>query len=130
MSVTFTQEELEGFTGTEQYYRSSPFFKDIVHTDGVNHVAMNGGAWMVDVINSHQLNQRVHAAEFQVWDFQVNEDHSCKAVCTDGMSDEETILITQEIPYTDLPFNVKFFLELGSLDMVNPAWVILLPSEH
>lgn len=128
MTVTFTEGDLEQFIGTENYYRSSAFTKNIVHTDGVNHVAMNGGAWMIDVITSHQINPNVNAEEFQVWDFQVNEDHSCKAVCTSG--DDESILVTQEIPYTDLPFNVKFFLELGSIDMVNPVRVILLPSEH
>lgn len=131
--VTFTQEDLSQFTGTESYYRSSPLVKDIVHTDGIQHIAANGGAWMVDVIVSHQFNKKVRAAEFQVWEFQVNaDDSSCRAVCTDGMSDEAdpAPLVAQEIPYTDLKFNVKMFLELGSLDMVNPMWVILLPSEH
>ena len=129
MTVKFTEADLEQFTGTEHYYRSSAFFKDIVHTDGVEHIAQNGGAWMIDVITSHQTNPKVHSEEFQVWDFQVDEeDQSCIAVCTSGA--DEDILVTQEIEYTNFPFSVKFFLVLGSLDMVTPVWVILLPSEH
>jgi hypothetical protein len=127
MTVTFTQEELEGFIGTEHYYRSSSFAKNIVHTDGVQHIVTRGGAWMVDVIVSHQTNPKVRAEEFQSWEFQVDGTDKGKAVCTDG---NDHILIEQEIPFTDLPFNVKLWLELGSVDMVNPAWVIMLPGER
>lgn len=127
MSVTFTQEYLEGFTGSEHYYRSSLFTKNIVHTDGVQHVVTRGGAWMVDVIVSYQLKPKIRKEEFQVWKFQLDGKGGCRAVCTDG---DENILVTQEIPLTDLPFDVSLWLELGSLDGITPAWVIMLPNER
>lgn len=131
--VTFKLEDLDQFTGTEKYYRSSPLVKDIVHTDGIQHIAAHGGAWMLDVIVSHQFNKKIRAAEFQVWEFQVDPDAmTCRAVCMDGTRDDYRAarLVVQNIPFTDLPFRVTMWLELGSLDMVNPTWVILLPSEH
>lgn len=131
-NVTFTQADLENFIGTENYYRSSPLLPGIFHTDGLHHIAENGCYWIIDLICSHQFNPKVKAAEFQVWEFIVNpEDQTCKATCTDGMNDyEANPLAVQEIPYADLPFNLSIWVELGSLDMINPAWVILLPSEH
>jgi hypothetical protein len=127
MTVTFTKDELQNFSGTERYYRSSLLFPDIVHTDGVQHVATRGGAWMVDVMVSHQTNPKVRREDIQLWEFEVNEQSECKVVCT---GEENTPLVIQEIPYTDLPFTVKFILQLGSIDMVTPAWVIMLPSEY
>jgi len=127
MTVTFTEADLEQFTGTEHYYRSSLLFPGIVHTDGVQHIAQRSGAWMIDVMVSHQTNPKVHNEEIQLWEFQVNDQSECKAICT-GEADEP--LVIQDIPYTDLPFTVKFIFQLGSLDMVTPAWVIMLPSEY
>jgi len=127
MSVNFTEADLEGFTGTMDYYRSSPLFKNIVHTDGVQHVAERGGAWMIDVVVSHQTNPKVHREEIQSWEFQVNEKHECKAVCK---GEEDTPLVVQEIPFTDLPFNMNLIFQLGSLDLVTPTWVMMLPGEY
>jgi len=131
MTVNFRQEELEQFTCTTQYYKSSLFIPDLFHTDGVQHVVENGGGWMVDVVASYQIYPKVREAEFQVWDFKINaQDHTCCVTCRDGMGEEAPPLAVQNIPYTDLPFDLKMFLELGSLDMIHPAWVLLLPSEH
>ena len=128
MSVQFNESDLENFTGTMKYYRSSLLFPDIVHTDGVQFVAERGGAWMLDVIVSHQIKSAVHDQEFQVWEFLVKEDGKCQVLCSDG--ETEAHLTKQDIPYTDLPFDMKFFLQLGSLDLVTPAWVIMLPNEY
>jgi len=133
MTVTFKPEDLQNFTGTETYYKSNPLIGDIFHTDGIQHIATNGGAWMVDLIISHQFTKRVRACEFQVWKFIVNAgDSSCRVTCEDGMRDYDrnAPLVTQDVQFTDLPFNVELFLEYGSLDGVRPAQVILLPSEH
>lgn len=127
MTVTFTLEELEQFSGTERYYRSSMFTKDIVHTDGVQFIAERGAAWIIDVIVSHQIYPKVKREEFQVWEFHVPEDKTCRVICTDG---NEHVVTSQIIPFTDLPFTLKVWLEYGSIDMVNPIWVIMLPGER
>ena len=127
MSVKFIEADLESFTDTMDYYRSSPLFKNIVHTDGVQYVAEHGGAWMIDVIVSHQTNPKVHREESQSWEFQVNEKHECKVICK---GEEDSHLVVQEIPFTDLPFNMNFIFQLGSLDLVTPTWVMMLPSEY
>lgn len=123
----FTLSDLAQFSGTEKYHRSSAFFKDIVHTDGVQFVAEHGGAWMVDVITSYQGYKKFKAEEFQFWKFKVHEDKSCEAICTDGNNNE---LVNQKILYTDLTFDVEFYLQLGSIDLKNPMWVIMLPGEY
>ncbi len=39
--------------------------------------------------------------------------------------------ITQEIPFTDFPLGeVQLWVELGSVDGVNPVYVAMLPSER
>lgn len=128
MTLQFTQEELDGFYGTEHYYRSSLLFPEIVHTDGVQYIASNGGGWMLDIITSHQIYDTVRNHELQLWNFHVNEDRSCLALCKDGHTEQE--ITRQLIPYTDLTFDVDFILQLGSLDMVTPAWVLMLTGEY
>lgn len=127
MTVTFTLEELEQFSGTEKYYRSSLFAQDIVHTDGVQYIAERGAAWMLDVITSHQYYPKVKAEPFQAWEFFVADDKSCRVICTDGNGH---VITSQIVPYTDLPFSITLWLELGSIDLVNPMWVIMLPGER
>jgi hypothetical protein len=83
---------------------------------------------MVDVIVSYQTEAKIRAEEFQVWDFRLDGQGGCVATCTDG--NDSPPLVKQDIPYTDLTFDVKFFLQLGSIDMETPAWVIMLPGEY
>jgi len=69
MTVAFTQEQLEDFTGTVDYYKSTSLVEGIVHTDGVQHIVTHGGAWMVDLIVSHQANKRFGAKSFRFGSF-------------------------------------------------------------
>lgn len=128
MPLQFTQDELNGFYGTESYHRSCLLFPDIVHTDGVQHVASNGGGWMLDVITSHQSSDTVRSHKLQLWSFHINEDRSCLAICQDGLTEQE--IARQILPYTDLTFDMDFILQLGSLDMRTPTWVIMLSNEY
>jgi len=128
MPIQFTTAELATFYGTEHYYRTSLIFPDIVHTDGVQHIASNGGGWMIDVITSYQIYDTVRNHELQLWSFHVNEDRSCLALCTNGLNQQE--IIRQLIPVTDLTFDVNFILQLGSLDTVTPTWVLMLTGEY
>ena len=57
-------------------------------------------------------------------------DSSCLFSIDDGNEDDEGILVTQEIPYTDLPVNVKMYLQWGSISETNTGWVLMQTSEY
>jgi hypothetical protein len=108
-----TKADLEQFTGTEHYYRH-PINRRVCYTDGAQYLAERAGAyWLLDEIAIIQpYNNRLAAAEFQVWTLVVSADN-------DGNGN---IVYSKEIPFTDFP-----------LDEVN-LWfsngVIYLPNEH
>ena len=106
-------------TGTTAYHRYSAIAHFPVITDGVRALAEAAGCyWLLDVIGSYQYNSKLDKA-FQVWTLEVNTEKSSGIVR--GLNDT-TLIITQEIPYTDFPLNkIKLFLIDG---------VILLPSEY
>jgi len=127
MTVTFTQEQLYQFFGSEHYYRTTPFMRDIVHTDGAQFLGKNGGYWMLDLIVSYQFNPAIRREPFQVWKFIPDGKGGCAAICSDG---NEKQLARQEIEYTDLTFPVEFYAEMGSIDGKTSALVIMLPNER
>jgi hypothetical protein len=106
-------------SGTTQYHRFSRILSFPVITDGVKILADAAGCyWLLDVIGSYQHNQKLDKT-FQVWTLEVNRAENSGIVR--GYNDT-TIIITQEIPYTDFPLDeIKLFLMDG---------VILLPSEY
>ncbi|OUI81656.1 hypothetical protein HK22_02005 [Gluconobacter sp. DsW_056] len=73
-------------------------------TDGAKYVADNGGAWIIDLIESHQLNPKVKAEEMQFWTIRKHDDNTATATCTEGGKDggEPVALTSQKILYTDL----------------------------
>ena len=105
--------------GTTAYHRfsHSPIFP--VVTDGVLAVAEVAGCfWLLDIIGSYQHDEKLDKA-FQVWTLEVNHEESSGIVR--GFNDT-TLIITQDIPYTDFPLDqIKFFLMDG---------VLLLPNER
>jgi len=104
---------------TEAYHRFSPFEFFPVATDGVIAIAEAAGCyWFLDIIGSCQTNKRLDP-QFQVWKLVVNHDDNTAVVS--GYNDT-TLIITQEIPYTDFPLDeLKLYLMDG---------IILLPSEY
>lgn len=118
---------LRNFIGTYHYYRDS----GVVHTDGVHWLAENCECfWLLDVIASWQRKANVRKEEFQIWKLTVAENKSAIITCTDGNEDTPEIC-RQEIPYTTFPLDeITLFYELGSIDMVTPCFVLMLPSER
>lgn len=104
--MTNQLSDLNYFTGTESYHRLTALAK-FVCTDGVKYVADNAGAyWLIDAIASYQ--PQLSGEDFQFWKLVVT---GTKAVltCTDG--NNETPLISQNIPYTDFPAPcIEFYL--------------------
>ncbi len=64
---------------------------------------------------------------FQIWNLEVS---GSSAVLTCRSDSDEPAVISQEIEYTDFPFNIKLYVELGSLDGVNEHKICMLPSER
>jgi hypothetical protein len=117
-----TQEILDVLANSncsEAYHRFSPFPGFPVATDGAIALAEAAGCyWLLDVIGSYHSNKRLDPA-FQVWHLEVNQE-KCSGIVR-GYNDDE-LIITQEIPFTDFPLEeVKLYLIDG---------VILLPSEY
>ena len=105
--------------GTMQYHKFSAFPSFPIITDGIKSVADAAGAyWLLDVIGSYQHDPKLDKA-FQVWVLTVDLK-KCTGVVR-GFNDS-TLIITQEIEYTDFPLEeIKLFLMDG---------VILLPNER
>lgn len=113
--------DLAHFTGSETLYRHP--MSGMLYTDGVQHVAEEGGAyWLLDLICIAQVLPRLSREPFQVWTLTVSRDAG-KVVCTDGdKGDGPVTLYAQAIPYTDFPLDrITFWVEGG---------VVMLPSER
>lgn len=113
----FTEAQLNQFTGTTQYYRSS--FGMLNLTDGVAFLMKNGAAWLVDLIESYQMKKKVHNLPFQLWEIKKTGK---SAVVTMKEDSNTPIIIQQNIDYTDFP--------LDSLKIYVIDKVCLLTSEY
>jgi hypothetical protein len=128
MNATELKADLAGFSGTEGYTK---YLGGLMLTDGVRYLAENAGCfWLLDIIASYQSKCRKDAdlREMQFWKLTVNADDSAVVTCEDGNGN---VKITQKMEYTDFPLSeVKVWVELGSVDLVNPAYVAMLPGER
>jgi hypothetical protein len=101
---------LEGFIGTERYYKHP---LGILYTDGVKYLAEEAGAyWLIDAIASWQTSSKVKQdpmlQRIQFWKLLVKPDNSAVLTCE---PDEDDVAITQEIEFTDFPLeSVKLYL--------------------
>jgi hypothetical protein len=111
------------------YYRSSAFAPNIYHTIGVQLLAEQARCyWLIDAIVSYQLSIKIRREPFQVWTLKV-ENRQGVLTCGDG--NDTPPLVTQKIPYTDLPMEeVTLYLEDGSVDGVQLDKILMLPSER
>ena len=120
MEATELRASLDGFIGTEQYYRH--WSGILVFTDGVKFLAEKAGAfWLIDAIASWQPKARLEPAlrEFQLWELFVYENRTALLV---GSRDSEDEAFRQQIEFSDFPMSyVKLYVE---------GEVLLLPSEH
>jgi len=116
IEATTLEQELQQFTGTEQYYFNS-MYKWMNYTDGVKFLAERAGAyWLLDIIGTElkQFND-----DFQIIELEVANN---KAVITSKRDTNEPNLWDRNIEFTDFPEGTwKFYLIDG---------VLLLPSEY
>ena len=120
--------DLGHFTGTAQYWRYSPLFPSVLLTDGAKYVAEEGEAfWLMDAIASVQSIPMIRNDEalqsIQFWRLAVHPDRSAPLTCE---RDEDDIVYTQEIQFTDFPLD-RFLLYVCPSER---GKVIMLPSEY
>ena len=122
------EANLSHFTGTVSYTNLRyPWLRSrFLLTDGAKYLAETAKAfWLMDAIASHQTNQQVAAEPFQVWKLTVNEQKQVALVCTDG---NETVLVRQEIPYSDFPLSeITLYAEQSEY---LAGRVVMLASEY
>ena len=115
--MTIKDLKLEGFTGTESYYRH---FTGGRYTDGVWYLAQKAKAfWLIDAIFSWQIKEEVRSKPFQIWTLEVKNKKGLLEMKEDT---DKPITIKQKIPYTDFP---EGRIEIWLIDNV-----LLLPSEY
>lgn len=116
---TLTLQDLQQFTGTENYYRHG-LVSSITYTDGARYLAEHGGAyWLLDEIATGQMIREVRAVPFQAWKLTVNADQTAVLVCEDG---NHHIMFEKKIEFTDFPLpEVRLWFQNN---------VIFLPSEY
>jgi hypothetical protein len=108
----------ENFNGSENLYRYS--FTHFIYTDGVKAMASECKCyWLIDLIMSHQLHEKVKKERFQVWDLKREEKNRFVAICTDGNHNHVT---RQTIAFSDFPYDI------ATLWLVDG--VLMLPSEY
>jgi len=118
-SVKEIHEIINHSNGTTAYHKISRSDVFPVITDGVLAVAEAAECyWLLDVIGSYQTNPKLDK-NFQVWKLKVNKTDSSAVVR--GYNDI-TLIITQEIHYTNFPLDEISFYLIGG--------VLLLPSEY
>jgi len=123
--------DLEQFTGTEQYHRAS-IFNDLKLTDGINYLRNGLNCfWLIDIVGSIQhLPKIIDNINFIIHKIKVNEDKSFifksyrdyDIKLTEQENDLKYLLYEQKADYTDFKLNDFEFYQVGE--------VLLLKSEY
>ncbi len=110
--------ELAGFTGTENYYRHH--LQNVYFTDGIFAAAEKYECfWLIDLIFSWQLDDKVKAQPFQHWELKRIKNFKFVAMCSDG---NDNVVAQQYISFSDFTCDIfKLYFENN---------VLMLPSER
>lgn len=135
--VAEIENALPYFTGTGEWHRWNPMFKNYLLTDGAKYLAEKANAfWLMDTIASYYTEDHVKAEEFQVWKLEVKTEIDTSFISLPGSTKRTAVLtcedgnghvvVTQEIGYTDFPLDEIKLWCIASGD----HRIILLPSEY
>lgn len=112
----------DGFYGTEKYYRLSCLV-NLYGTDGIAYVLETKSCfWIGDIIASY-YDKLLKRNYFYVVYFLKDEK---QVIITD---DNDEIVVKQDIEYTDLDCNLKFFMSKTAFNG-KKCFVLMLPSEY
>lgn len=118
------ESELSQFTGTENYYKFSPFC-NMVLTDGIKYLCDKLSCyWLMDIVASVQNLPKVKQNQnFILWKIKVNEDNSfVVSAYRDIPFNKANKLYMQKGKYTDFKIGYFEFYQINE--------VILLKSEY
>jgi len=94
-------ENLNNFNGTEHYYKG---YLNVLYTDGVQFVALNGASWLItDISSVLKCESKVKKEGFVCIKFSVFEN-TAKVIYTDG---NNNVLFSQKYKYTDFERHFK-----------------------
>jgi len=115
-----TISDLDQFTGTMQYHRSS--FGLLNLTDGIHFLRENANCyWLIDIVESVQHMQKVKEFNtFLVWKIEVYKNKSWKVSAWTDIPGN--CIYSQQGSYTDFPFDEFEFYQCEN--------VLLLKSEY
>ncbi len=109
--------ELEQFTGTTKYYRST--FGQLRLTEGIQYLRERANCyWLIDVVESYQ--PEFHKIPFQLWSINVRPDRSALVEMREDTG--LAALVSQKIPFTDF--------KLKMLEWYCANGVVMLKSEY
>lgn len=108
-------------SGTEEWHRASPLIKNFVATDGIMEMCIKLKCfWVLDVVSSY-----LHTLKDKDDFFTVKVTREKNGGCQFVVRGDGKIYATQDIPYTDLKYDLNLFLSYDG-----EHWIILLPSEY
>ncbi len=88
--------------GSENLFRYS--FTNFIYTDGIKTMVQDCQAyWLIDLIISHQTNQKVSEETFQIWELKRVKNDVFIIIATDG---NENKIASQKIPFSDFCYDV------------------------
>ena len=122
-SIIEIQKNMAHATGSMSYTKH---WLGLILTDGIIQLREDADCfWLVDAIASYKRKE-----EFQLWELETNLKEK-SAVLTMKTDTNNPELVRQEIEYTDFPLKkIQFYVQLGSIDGINPCYVMMLPSEY
>ena len=112
-----SKADLAQFIGSETFYEQVLIDgSKLILTEGCHFIRESYSAyWFFDLIGSYQF--KLIDEPFQVWKLTKYKEEAV-IICKDGNS---KTLVSQEIPFTDFPFDIVIWLVEGTC---------LLPSEY
>jgi hypothetical protein len=127
MDNRFSLEELNQFTGSEQFFRYWGSRK-LVYTEGIKYLAEKAKCcWLIDEIGLVLFPKLLknHIDSFYKIEFKVGADHSAHIIIDDGNGNT---YLRHKINWTDFPVSEE--LVIFYLCESDDHYCLMLPSEY
>ena len=120
-------EGLGNFYGTQNYWKFSPLFRNLVLTDGAKYIADECGAyWLFDIVGSILCEKKTVSYFKRQSPVAVRVKLDGNGGCVVSVGNEKKPFYAQKIEYTDFPLPELEFLVGDNGD----CFVVMLWSEN